>query len=98
MGGVGGGLYGPYYTWVGTTAAQYALHALPNAGFIGLGVFFEQGYRCDNHSVEAIAALGGLLLLEGLLHRMQRPVFLHQSFERGNRFIGGSGYRDATTG
>jgi len=57
---------------MGAAAAEVARQLKAHLGFAGAGVTVEQGLGGHDHAVEAVAALRGLLIDKGLLHRVRR--------------------------
>eukprot|EP01132_Coremiostelium_polycephalum_P020033 gene20034-23819_t len=56
---------------MGAAAAEVARQLGAHLGFAGVGIAVEQGLGGHDHAVEAVAALGGLFIDEGLLHRVR---------------------------
>src|SRR2546430_2653543 len=52
-------------------AAEVVRQRAPDVALARLLVLGEEGGRLHDHAVDAVAALGGLLVDEGLLHAMQ---------------------------
>ena len=80
---------------IGSAAAEMAVHVLPDLRIRGLRILRQELGRLHDHSADAVAAMGRLLVDEGLLQRMQRgrrrQLLLlgmpgRQAFERGDGF------------
>src|SRR5271167_4899547 len=80
---------------VASAAAKMPIHRDANLHFGRLRRFREEFSSLDDHAVEAVATLNGLLVNEGLLHGVQRGnctelflfrVPLWKTFERRHRF------------
>src|SRR5262249_32248741 len=69
--GVGGAQHGADDAVVGAAAAQVGGEALAHLGIGRMRVAVEQRFCTHQHAVDAVAALGGLLVDEGLLQRMR---------------------------
>ena len=67
----GGALDGTHDAQVRAAATQIACERLSDLILAGPLVRGEQRGRLHDHAVDAVAALGGLLLDEGLLHRVR---------------------------
>ena len=69
---------------IGRAAAQVAAHVFADFG-VALGVaFLDAGDRRHDLAGRAVAALEGVVIDEGLLHRMQRAVRLGEAFDGGD--------------
>src|SRR5256885_9707618 len=66
--GAGGG---PHDFHMRAAAAQVAGQGLGDFLVGGRGLVVEQGHQGHDHAVGAVAALGGLLVNESLLHRVR---------------------------
>ena len=74
---------------IGGAAADVAAHVFADVVVAGGVAFLDAGDRRDDLSRRAVSALEGVLIDEGLLHRMQF-VALRQSLDGGDRLILGS--------
>src|SRR5439155_12827709 len=59
---------------VAGAAAQVPLEALADVGLGRVGVLLQERHRRHHHAGGAVAALEAVVLVEGLLHRVEVPV------------------------
>src|SRR3546814_21148732 len=76
-----GALDGAHDPEMRSAAAEITLQRLLDVAVARIGVFVEQRLRGHDHAVDAVAALRGLLVDEGLLARV-RLVDRAEPFER----------------
>src|SRR5438105_1149348 len=70
---------------VASAAAKIASQSVTNLLFVGIRMFFEQTYRCDDHARRTNAALRPTAFKECLLHRMQLIFAQGDAFNCPNR-------------
>jgi hypothetical protein len=69
---------------MGSAAAEVACKSPPDLAFAGVGVGSQERHGRHDHAVQAVPALSGLRLAEGLLNWLEPTVF-GQSFQGCNR-------------
>lgn len=75
------------------TPAQVVPQSLQHLRLRRARIVHQQSLRRHDHAVKAIAALRGLLLDEGVLHRVGM-IARSEAFERQNASVHASAYRD----
>jgi len=97
---MGGGFFdGTDETGMGAAAAKYALQGFSYLCICGVFVFFQQFFGTHDHTIEAIATLGGLFFDTSLLNGVQ-VVNTADTFEGGDLMTcsGGTGHHAGRLG